>query len=79
MSGLRVDVKVKYRNITEYRTTLDHKANHKLMNHNTVYQKGVDHLVLGNIGCLMAVNEIEPGEEILVNFLVQPGGSCSLV
>ena len=33
---LRVDVNEKYRNITEYRTTLAHKANHKFKNHNTV-------------------------------------------
>ena len=48
---LRVDVNEKYRNITEYRTTLAHKANHKFKNHNTVYQIGVDHHILGNIGC----------------------------
>ena len=68
MRGLRVDVKGKYRNITEYRTTLGHKANHKFKNHNTVYQIGVNHPVLGNIGCLMAVTEIDPGEEIFVNY-----------
>ena len=66
--GLLVDVAGKYRNITEYRTTLGHKANHKFKKHNTVYQTGVDHPVLGNIGCLMAVTEIDPGEEIFVNY-----------
>ena len=68
MNGLLVDVKGKYRNITEYRTTLGHKANHKFKNHNTVYQIGVNHPILGNIGCLMAVTEIDPGEEIFVNY-----------
>ena len=66
--NMLVDVKEKYRNITEYRTTLGHKANHKFKNHNTVYQIGVNHPVLGNIGCLMAVTEIDPGEEIFVNY-----------
>ena len=65
---VRVDVNEKYWNITEYRTTLAHKANHKFKNHNIVYQKGVNHPVLGNIGCLMAVTQIDPGEEIFVNY-----------
>ena len=61
MQGLLVDVSQKFARITEYRTTLGHKANHKFQTHNTVYQHGIDHPVLGSIGCIMATTDIEPG------------------
>ena len=68
MQGLLVDVSQKYASITEYRTTLGHKANHKFKNHNTIYQKGIDHPVLGNIGCIIAITDIEAGDEIFTNY-----------
>ena len=68
MHGLLVDVGGKYRSIVEYRTTLGHKANHKFKNHNTIYQKDIEHPVLGTIACVIATAEIDPGEEIFTNY-----------
>ena len=72
MEELLVDVSQKNANITEYRTTLGHKANHMFQGHNTVYQKGIDHPVLGRIGCIMAIQDIEPGQEIFTHYNYNP-------
>ena len=66
--GLLIDVTGKHRSISEYRTTLGHKSNHKFHGQNVRFKTGIDHPVLGEIGCLIAISDIEPGEEIFTNY-----------
>ena len=57
----------KWRDETEYRTTLAHKVNHKFKRNNAFFQT-VHHPVLGALGCIVAKNEIDVGAEIYVNY-----------
>ena len=68
MSGLYIDIQGKYRDSSEYKTTLSHKANHKFHKANTVFQQDLNHPVLGPIGGLRAITDIEQDEEIFVNY-----------
>ena len=63
-----VDVTGKHRAVEEYRTTLGHKANHKFERHNVEYQRGFYHPALGTVAGLVAVADIDPGEEIFANY-----------
>ena len=63
---LLIDVPEKYRSVTEYKTTLGHKANHSFKN-NAEYA-AVDHPVLGGIACLVAATDIDVGEEVFAHY-----------
>jgi len=63
-----VDVTGKHRSVEEYRTTLGHKANHKFERHNVEYQRGFTHPALGTVAGLVAIADIDPGEEIFANY-----------
>ena len=67
-TGLLLDVRGKYRSVDEYKTTLAHKANHKFDRNNVIFQKGINHPVLGDVAGLVAVVEIEPDEEIFADY-----------
>jgi len=62
-----IDTPGKWRDETEYRTTLAHKVNHKFKRNNAFFQT-VHHPVFGALGCIVAKNEIEVGAEIYVNY-----------
>ena len=66
--GKVIDIQGKYRRREVFQTTLGHMANHKFINHNTQYQQDINHPVLGPIGGLKAIAEIEPDEEIFAHY-----------
>ena len=65
-----LDVPEQYRSIYQYRTTLGHKANHLFKGKNTEYDT-VHHPVQGGIVFLEAIEAIQPGEEIIVDYWYQ--------
>lgn len=65
--NLIIDIGLAYRNASNYRTTLAHKANHKFAEKNGVYDV-VDHPVVGGIACIVAAREIDIGDEIFVDY-----------
>ena len=64
--SLMIDIEPRYRNITEFRTTLGHKVNHSF-EPNASFDL-VDHPVFGGIVCVFALLPIQKNGEILVNY-----------
>ena len=57
-TDLIIDIGLEFRNMSNSKTTLAHKANHKFM----------DHPEVGGIACIVAREEIDIGDEIFVNY-----------
>ena len=61
-----LDIPDLYRSTKKYRTTLGHKANHKFVNN--VEFEILNHPVFGVIACLVAVVDIDVGEELFAHY-----------
>jgi hypothetical protein len=67
LTDLIIHIGMEYRNIAHFRTTLAHKANHRLEDKNAFYDV-VDQPVVGGIACIVAGEEIHIGDEIFVDY-----------